>query len=72
MWAETSCRGIADETGEMTEVHCVTRDITERRRAQAELERLLAQQSAVAALGEQALEDDDLSRLLRRRARRWP
>ena len=66
MRAETSCRGIADDSGELTEVHCVTRDITERRRAQAELERLLRQQSAIAALGEQALEDDDLSRLLRR------
>ena len=66
VWAETSCRGIPDHSGELTEVHCVTRNITERRRAQAELERLLAQQSAVAALGEQALEDDDLARLLRR------
>ncbi len=66
VWAETSCRGIADDSGEVSEVHCVTRDITERRRAQAELERLLRQQSAIAALGEQALEDDDLARLLRR------
>ena len=65
-WAETTCRGIPDDSGELTEVHCVTRDITERRRAQAELERLLRQQSAIAALGEQALEDDDLARLLRR------
>ena len=66
VWAETNCRAVAGDSGELTEVHCVTRDVTERRRAQAELEQLLSQQSAIAALGEQALEDDDLSRLLRR------
>jgi diguanylate cyclase (GGDEF)-like protein/PAS domain S-box-containing protein len=67
VWVETSCRVVRDpDSGELGELHCVTRDISDRKRAEAELERLLAQQSAVAALGEQALEDDDLGRLLRR------
>jgi diguanylate cyclase (GGDEF)-like protein/PAS domain S-box-containing protein len=41
----------------------VAEDITERKRARAELERRASQQSAVAALGAQALESSDASEL---------
>jgi PAS domain-containing protein len=48
LWVETSCRGIrVSGSDRVSEIHCVTRDIGERKRAQAELERRLAQQSAV-------------------------
>jgi diguanylate cyclase (GGDEF)-like protein/PAS domain S-box-containing protein len=65
LWVETSCRGVRlPDSDRVSEIHCVTRDIGERKRAQAELERRLAQQSAVAALGEQALAGDDPARLM--------
>ena len=58
--------------------HGVLYDITERKRAEAELQRALAQQAVVAKLGERALQDGDPEALMRaatsldRRSRRGP
>ncbi len=57
-WLETSARRIGDE------VQCSSRGIGDRRAAAAELTRRLAQQSAVARLGEAALQRHDLGALL--------
>ena len=45
--------------------HGVLYDITERKRAEAELQRALAQQAVVAKLGERALQDGDPEALMR-------
>ena len=50
--------------------HGVLSDITERKRAEAELERRAAQQAAVATLGEHALEGASTSDLMARRRSR--
>src|SRR4051812_11467231 len=55
VWVESTCRAVELGADEGSEIQCSTRDISERRRAQAELGRRLAQQSAVARLGELAL-----------------
>jgi diguanylate cyclase (GGDEF)-like protein/PAS domain S-box-containing protein len=57
-WLETIARRVGDE------VQCSSRGIGERRAAQAELTRRLAQQSAVARLGEAALQRHDIGALL--------
>jgi diguanylate cyclase (GGDEF)-like protein/PAS domain S-box-containing protein len=63
-WMETSSRAVAIREGEaITEVQCSSRDITQRRQAEEELARRLAQQSAVARLGELALERPDMDAL---------
>jgi diguanylate cyclase (GGDEF)-like protein/PAS domain S-box-containing protein len=63
-WMETSSRALATREGEAPdEIQCSSRDITERREAQEELARRLAQQSAVARLGELALQRPDMDAL---------
>jgi diguanylate cyclase (GGDEF)-like protein/PAS domain S-box-containing protein len=63
-WMETSSRAVATRPGEAAaEIQCSSRDITERREAQDELARRLAQQSAVARLGELALQRPDMEAL---------
>jgi diguanylate cyclase (GGDEF)-like protein/PAS domain S-box-containing protein len=57
-WLETIARRVGDE------VQCSSRGIGDRRAAQAELTRRLAQQSAVARLGEAALQRHDIGALL--------
>ncbi len=57
-WVETTARRVGDE------IQCSSRGVTERRAASAQLARRLAQQSAVARLGETALQRPDLNRLL--------
>lgn len=64
-WLETTCAGIAGDDGRVTEVRCSTQDITKRRRDAAELELRLAQQSAVADLGERALSGMPIADLMR-------
>ena len=64
-WLETTCAGITGDDGRVAEVRCSTQDITARRRDAQELERRLAQQSAVAALGERALTGMPVPDLLR-------
>ena len=69
VWIESSIRAVHDEeTGEPTAVRVASRDITARKahqeraeRTTAELRRRLAQTSAVARLGELALEQRDPS-----------
>jgi diguanylate cyclase (GGDEF)-like protein/PAS domain S-box-containing protein len=60
VWVESSCRWVPDldDTG-VAEIQCSTRDITARREADAELAQRLAQQQAVARLGELALQRGD-------------
>jgi diguanylate cyclase (GGDEF)-like protein/PAS domain S-box-containing protein len=63
-WAESTCRWVADPGGSgIAEVQCSSRDITERRRGERELAQRLAQQSAVARLGNLALQRGDLDAL---------
>ena len=64
VWVESTCRAapVRAQDG-IAEIQCSTRDITERRRAEAELGRRLAQQSAVARLGELALRRPGLAAL---------
>ena len=57
-WVETTARRVGDE------IQCSSRGVTERRAASAQLARRLAQQSAVARLGETALQRPDLNHLL--------
>jgi diguanylate cyclase (GGDEF)-like protein/PAS domain S-box-containing protein len=57
-WVETTARCVGNE------VQCSSRGISDRREAAAELARRLAQQSAVARLGEAALQRPDLDTLL--------
>ncbi len=64
-WLETTATGIAADDGRVTEVRCSTQDITKRRRDAEELERRLAQQSAVAELGERALSGMPIPDLMR-------
>ncbi|UUY03725.1 EAL domain-containing protein [Svornostia abyssi] len=64
-WLETTCAGISGDDGRVTEVRCSTQDITARHRDAEELERRLAQQSAVAALGERALTGMPVGDLMR-------
>ncbi len=54
----------ADENG-VPVWHGVLYDITERKRAEADLQRALGQQAVVAKLGEQALQDGDPESLMR-------
>jgi diguanylate cyclase (GGDEF)-like protein/PAS domain S-box-containing protein len=63
-WAESRCRWIGG-----IEIQCSTWDVTERRRAERELAHRLAQQSAVARLGDLALQRGDLDDLHREAAR---
>jgi diguanylate cyclase (GGDEF)-like protein/PAS domain S-box-containing protein len=64
-WAETAARAVrkAGNEGDVAEFQCSSRDITTRREADEELARRLAQQSAVARLGELALERPDIDAL---------
>jgi diguanylate cyclase (GGDEF)-like protein/PAS domain S-box-containing protein len=63
-WMETSSRAVATREREpVSEVQCSSRDITQRRQAEQELARRLAQQSAVARLGELALQRPDMDAL---------
>jgi diguanylate cyclase (GGDEF)-like protein/PAS domain S-box-containing protein len=57
-WVETTARRVGDE------IQCSSRSVTERREASAHLARRLAQQSAVARLGETALKRPDIDALL--------
>jgi diguanylate cyclase (GGDEF)-like protein/PAS domain S-box-containing protein len=57
-WVETTARRVGDE------IQCSSRGVTERRAASAQLARRLSQQSAVARLGEAALQRPDLNQLL--------
>ena len=57
-WVETTARCVGDE------VQCSSRGIDDRHEASRELARRLAQQSAVARLGETALNRPDLGRLI--------
>ena len=57
---ETTARRVGDE------IQCSSRGVTERRAASAQLARRLAQQSAVARLGESALQRPDLDALFER------
>ncbi len=59
-WVETTARRVGDE------IQCSSRGVTERRAASAQLARRLAQQSAVARLGESALQRPDLNALFER------
>ena len=59
-WVETTARRVGDE------IQCSSRGVTERRAASAQLARRLAQQSAVARLGESALQRPDLDALFER------
>jgi diguanylate cyclase (GGDEF)-like protein/PAS domain S-box-containing protein len=61
-WIETNSRAVAGPHG-IEEFQCSSRDISARRRADEELSRRLAQQSAVARLGELALERTDIGAL---------
>ena len=64
-WLETTLAPMTGEGGALTEVRCSTRDITARRRDAEELKRRLAQQSAVAELGERALTGMPIADLMR-------
>ena len=72
VWFESVVRAIRDPlTGRVNELRVSSRDISDRKEHErrvaettAELERRLAQTAAVARLGEQALEDPDLDKLL--------
>lgn len=64
-WLETTMAAITGDDGRVTEVRCSTRDITARRRDADELDRRLAQQSAVADLGERALAGMPIPDLMR-------
>lgn len=64
VWVESSCRWVRDGAGGVSEIQCSTRDITARRLAEAELAQRLAQQSAVARLGDLALQHGELDALL--------
>src|SRR5215208_7165932 len=57
-WVETTARCVGDE------IQCSSRGISEQREAATELARRLAQQSAVARLGEAALQRPDLDTLM--------
>jgi len=63
VWVRDDALLIEDEDGE-TRWHGVMSDITEQKRAEAELERRAAQQAAVARLGEHALEGASTSSLM--------
>ena len=64
VWVESSCRWVADLNGTgIVEIQCSTRDIGARRQAEAELAQRLAQQAAVAQLGELALQRGDTDAL---------
>jgi diguanylate cyclase (GGDEF)-like protein/PAS domain S-box-containing protein len=63
VWVASSCRWVLDPDGEIAEIQCSTRDITARREAELELAQRLAQQSAVARLGELALQRGDIAAL---------
>jgi diguanylate cyclase (GGDEF)-like protein/PAS domain S-box-containing protein len=71
LWAETSVRALPDVGGDGSapQFQCSSRDVTQRRHAEEELERRLAQQSAVARLGEFALQRPDLDCLQEEAAR---
>jgi diguanylate cyclase (GGDEF)-like protein/PAS domain S-box-containing protein len=63
-WVESSCRWVPDLDGTgIAEIQCSTRDIGARRAAEAELSQRLAQQKAVAQLGELALQRGDIDAL---------
>jgi diguanylate cyclase (GGDEF)-like protein/PAS domain S-box-containing protein len=62
-WAESTCRWV------LGEIQCSSRDVTARRRADRELAQRLAQQSAVARLGDLALQRGDLDALHEEAAR---
>ena len=58
---ESSCRWVPDLDGTgVAEIQCSTRDIGARRQAEAELAQRLAQQAAVARLGDLALQRGDI------------
>jgi diguanylate cyclase (GGDEF)-like protein/PAS domain S-box-containing protein len=63
VWVRDDARLVRDSNG-LARWHGVLSDITERKRADAELERRAAQQAAVARLGEHALERVSISDLL--------
>ncbi len=63
VWVRDDALLVLDETGVQC-WHGVMSDITEQKEAEAELERRAAQQSAVARLGEHALEGASLSDLM--------
>jgi diguanylate cyclase (GGDEF)-like protein/PAS domain S-box-containing protein len=63
VWVRDDALLVHDETGIQC-WHGVMSDISEQKRAEAELERRAAQQSAVARLGEHALEGGSLSDLM--------
>lgn len=63
VWVRDDALLLADEDGAMR-WHGVMSDITDRKRAEAELERRAAQQAAVARLGEHALEGASTSDLM--------
>jgi diguanylate cyclase (GGDEF)-like protein/PAS domain S-box-containing protein len=64
LWVASSCRWVPDLHGTgVAEIQCSTRDITARREADAELAKRLAQQQAVARLGELALQRGDTDEL---------
>jgi diguanylate cyclase (GGDEF)-like protein/PAS domain S-box-containing protein len=64
VWVESSCRWVPDLDGTgVAEIQCSTRDIGARRQAEAELAQRLAQQAAVAKLGDLALQRGDIDAL---------
>jgi diguanylate cyclase (GGDEF)-like protein/PAS domain S-box-containing protein len=67
-WIETTARAVRGADGTQ-EFQSASRDVTQRRRTQEELARRLAQQSAVARLGELALRRPDVDSLLDEAAR---
>jgi diguanylate cyclase (GGDEF)-like protein/PAS domain S-box-containing protein len=70
VWVETIARAVPVWGSHgLMEFQCSSRDVTARRRAEGELGRRLAQQSAVARLGEMALQRTDLDALQREACR---
>ncbi len=63
VWVRDEAVLLTDEQGR-TRWHGVMLDITDRKLAEAELERRAAQQAAVARLGERALEGTDVAQLM--------
>lgn len=65
-WAELSIVPVVNEKGQLTHWIAIQRDISQRKRVEAELKTRVRQQAVIAQLGQQALASSQLSHLIDR------